>query len=281
MASDRPKFTAGIGTSLTVTGNLLANSLFAYQDELPTITITGNAPLQNMVFSWSEPNGYILPVYSSDSKYVKYLDVDQSVDLTYTVIADVNAKPGLYQLNLVLKSDSVGGNSTSSTINTKAGIFIGGETDFDVAFSESSAGVTSLSVANIGNNPAQSVSVAIPNQQNFRVTGTSSSIVGNLDKGDYTIVSFQIAQAAAINFTGRGQAGAGNQAAGGQAGQGFVRQNSTAGNPNNLRVVIYYTDTTGQRQTVEKSVPINFRAAGTTTGSTGTGTSPGSFSRAR
>jgi len=166
-----------------------------------TVTNTGNSPLQNLVFSWSEPNGAVLPVYSDDTRYIKYLDIGKSVDLVYKVIADVNAKPGLYKLNLVLKYESLQ-NATSSSIITSAGVFIGGETDFDVAFSQSSAGQTSLSVANTGNNPAQSVSVRVPQQPNYRVSGSDSAIIGNLDKGDYTVVSFQIVSGGTGNFTG-------------------------------------------------------------------------------
>lgn len=239
-----------------------------------TVTNTGNSPLQNLVFSWSEPNGAVLPVYSDDTKYIKYLDIGKSVDLTYKVIADVNAKPGLYKLNLVLKYESLQ-NATSSSISTSAGIFIGGETDFDVAFSQSSAGQTSLSVANTGNNPAQSVSVRVPQQPNYRVSGSDSAIIGNLDKGDYTVVSFQIAAGGTGNFT----AGAGNTT--GTNRQRTTTQNSQTGvNPqsnaagfagrnNNLRVLIDYTDTTGERRSVEKNVSIQFRD--TTSGSTATG----------
>lgn len=207
-----------------------------------TITNVGNSPLSNLVFSWSEESGSILPVYSDDTKYIKYIDVGDSAELLYTVVADINADPGLYQLDLNLKFES----ETSGTqeMNTKAGIFIGGETDFDVTFSESSAGQTSLSIANTGNTPALSVTVRIPEQENFRVTGSTSSIIGNLDKGDYTIVSFQISSQSAMpsyrdmNQTGRLPSGTGES---------------------NLLVIIEYTDTTGVRHSVEKSVPIQFR----------------------
>lgn len=239
-----------------------------------TITNVGSAPLQNMVFSWQEPTGAVLPVYSGDTKYVKYLDVGQSVELAYIVIADVNANPGLYTLNLNLKSESLN-NATPQTLTTKAGVFIGGETDFDVAFSESSAGQTSLSVSNTGNNPAQSVSVKIPQQAAFRVSGSNSAIIGNLDKGDYTLVSFQIVSATAGNFSSQGAQG--RQ----PSGQNLtaIRErlgNSTLGgagnNPNNLRVIIDYTDTTGERRSVEKNVTIQFRSI-TSTGTTAAGTS--------
>jgi len=220
-----------------------------------TVTNVGNTPLQNMVFSWSEPNGAILPVYSDDTKYIKYLDVGKSTDLKYTVIADVNAKQGLYQLDLSLSYES-NTNKTSNAIKTKAGVFIGGETDFEVAFSESTAGQTSLSVANTGNNPALSVSVKIPDQPGYRVTGTNSAIIGNLDKGDYTIVSFQIASGMA-NFS--------RQTPGQTQQRSALRNQSTN---NNLQVVIDYTDTTGERRSVEKSVPIQFRGATTGTAQT-------------
>ncbi|MFH0978537.1 MAG: COG1361 S-layer family protein [Candidatus Woesearchaeota archaeon] len=220
-----------------------------------TISNKGSAPLQNIAFSWTEPTGAVLPVYSDNTKYVQYLGIGQSVNLTYNVVADVNANPGLYQMQMTLKFESMT-NTTISTAKTTAGIFVGGQTDFDVAFSESSVGQTSLSVANIGNNPAQSVTVIIPDQQGYRVTGSSSAIIGNLAKGDYTIVSFQIA---------------GSQARA-TAGSGGTSQQAAA-KPAPLKVTVQYTDTTGHRQSAEKEVPIQFRAAtstGTTTTTTGT-----------
>ena len=227
-----------------------------------TVTNTGNSALQNLIFTWSEPNGAVLPVYSDDTKYIKYLDVGKSVDLVYKVIADVNAKPGLYKLSLTLKYESRQ-NATSSVISTSAGVFIGGETNFDVAFSQSSQGQTSLSVANTGNNPAQSVSVRIPQQENFRVSGSNSAIIGNLDKGDYTVVSFQIVSSGAGNFTG-----ANRQRQSSQNSQN--NPTGIAGRNNNLKVVIDYTDTTGERRSIEKNVSIQFRTD-TTTSSTSSG----------
>src|SRR3989338_4155126 len=238
-----------------------------------TITNIGNAPLQNMVFSWSEADGVILPVFSDDTKYIKYLDVGDSIELKYTVIADVNAQPGLYQLDLNLKYESLT-NTTSTVIKTKAGVFVGGETDFDVAFSQSSQGQTSLSVANTGNNPAQSVSVRIPEQPNFRVAGSNSAIIGNLDKGDYTVVSFQIIQSTG-NFTG-----ASRQRQSSQNSQAPNLQNLASARNNNLRVTIDYTDTTGERRSIEKNVEIQFRpdAASQTSANVGANSQTSIFS---
>lgn len=223
-----------------------------------TITNVGTSPLQNLVFSWNEENGVILPVYSDDTKYIKYIDVGESVDLEYTVVADINSESGLYQLDLTLTFEAQEG--ISEEMNTKAGIFVGGETDFDVTFSESSEGQTSLSISNTGNNPALSVTVRIPEQENYRVSGSTSSIIGNLDSGDYTIVSFQISQTG--TFIG-GTMGRMNRTATGQM------PSLPSPQDNNLKVLIEYTDTTGVRHTLEKNVPIQFRSIDTETTTTG------------
>jgi hypothetical protein len=218
-------------------------SILSPGEETPlkfTITNVGTSPLQNLVFSWNEQNGVILPVYSDDTKYIKYIDVGESTDVEYTVVADVNTDPGLYQLDLTLKFDAESG---AQEMNTKAGIFVGGGTDFDVTFSESSAGQTSLSVANIGNNPALSVTVSVPDQEGYSVSGSKSSIIGNLDKGDYTIVSFQISQSMTMRINRTSS------------------QVPSAAQSSNLNVHIEYTDTTGKRHTLEKSVPIQFRTS--------------------
>lgn len=222
-----------------------------------TITNVGNSPLRDLVFSWNEEDGVILPVFSDDTKYIKSIDVGESVVLEYTVVADVNAVQGLYQLDLTLKYET--GSGASEQIDTKAGIFVGGETDFDVTFSESTEGVTSLSIANVGNNPAYSVTVRVPEQEGYRVSGSASTIVGNLDKGDYTIVSFQISQVsgaasgvADFSQMTREERMAQMESMGGQA-------------QNELEVLIDYTDTTGIRHTMNKEVPIQFRDASSTT----------------
>lgn len=217
------------------------------------ITNTGGIPLKNMVFSWSESSGTILPVFSDNNKYIKYLGVGKSQTVIYTVMADVNAVPGLYQLDLNMQFDSY--EVATQEILTTAGVFVGGKTDFDVTFSEGETGKTSLSIANIGNTPAYSVTVVVPKQDNFKVTGSSASIVGNLDKGDYTIVSFNVMDLRAVPvFT---ELLTDEQKTAKQA----------ANSDNGLKVIVQYTDTSGKRHDVEKIIPIQLsmtNADGTT-----------------
>jgi LPXTG-motif cell wall-anchored protein len=237
------------------------------------ITNTGDAPIKNMEFSWKEPTGVVLPVYSSTSKYIKYLGVGESANVSYSVMADVNANPGLYQLDLTLQFQDY--NSDNSTIQTKAGIFVGGKTDFDLSYSESDGGEVSLSLANVGNNEAYSVKLSIPEQDNFVTTGSSSSIVGNLEKGDYTVTSFSISRAGAV--ASDAEAGADSQAQArssfektAEDGEAVQQQKDSA---NELLVLIEYTDSTGQRLSVEKAVQIEDLTSGTmgTAGSMGPG----------
>lgn len=205
------------------------------------ITNTGTSPLKNMAVSWEDASGTILPVYSDNTKYINYLDAGESVNISYAVMADVNARPGLYPIDIDLSFQN--SDTQANNIRTRAGIFIGGDTDFDVAYSESSAGAVSLSIANIGNNQAYSVKVSVPEQENFKTTGTSSNIVGNLEKGDYTITSFSILQNT-LNASSSSN------------------KENTKSVHDELKVLIEYTDTTGNRQTVDKTVHIGQLSSG-------------------
>ncbi|AKB17822.1 MULTISPECIES: COG1361 S-layer family protein [unclassified Methanosarcina] len=223
------------------------------------ITNTGNSPLKNMVISWKDPKGVILPVYSDNTKYIKYLEPGDSVTVAYSVMADVNAVPGLYTLDINLTFEDY--DSNIKNIKTTAGLFVGGETDFDVSFSESDVGEISLSVANVGNNMAYSVKVSVPKQEGYRVTGSSSTIVGNLEKGDYTITTFNVMGTQAANqdtepSERRAAAAPGNES-------------PTSRTDPSLKVRIEYTDARGERITVDKDVAVQMTASAGTTGTGG------------
>ncbi len=228
-----------------------------------TIHNLGGAPLKNALFSWSESTGVLLPVGSGNSRYISYIGPGESEQLHYNVIASVNAEPDLYTLNMNLQYEAASGNQTSkNTLASSAGIFIGGQTDFDVAFSESSAGQTSLSVANIGITPAYSVTVRVPEQAGYKVDGTTVAIVGNLDKGDYTIVSFQLTQTGSRNATAGFGQGAFNRT-GMPNGAPRVMPQGNVTTQGMLKVLVEYTDGAGKRNSVEKIVPVQFKQSTT------------------
>ncbi|WP_406655567.1 COG1361 S-layer family protein [Methanolobus sp. ZRKC2] len=235
------------------------------------ITNTGSSPLKNMAVSWDESTGTILPVYSSNTKYISYLDVGESVSVEYSLMSDVNAVPGLYQLDITLEFEDY--DSNTNTIETRAGLFVGGNTDFDLSYSESDVGEVSLSLANVGNNEAYSVKVSIPEQDNFLATGSTSTIVGNLEKGDYTITSFAISQAGSTTSAEKDSSGIA------QARSDFSEMTDEEkaamkegmSSRNELLVLIEYTDSTGQRLSVEKSVQVEELTGGTTAAGVGPG----------
>ena len=69
-------------------------------------------------------------------------------------------------------------NQKRKEIKSKAGIYIGGTTDFDIAFMEKSpTGAYTFSISNIGNNGANSVKISVPLQENWTVTDGSNSVI--------------------------------------------------------------------------------------------------------
>jgi hypothetical protein len=228
-----------------------------------TVNNMGNAPLRDLTFYWENTDNIILPVGSDNTKYIKYIDIGNNSNLEYQVIADTNAQPGLYKLNLHLSYQDSLSNQTK-TINTIAGIYVGGGTDFDVAFSDNSNGQMSFSVANIGSNPANSVSVMIPEQNSWSVSGSNSVIIGNLNKGDYTVASFKL-QSAISNQTTQNRVGRNNSS----NTQGRSFQRSTNSSPDTLFMQIAYTDTMGVRTVVEKQVNLGSQNSASAVGQIG------------
>jgi LPXTG-motif cell wall-anchored protein len=102
-------------------------------------------------------------------------------------------------------------------------------TDFDVVLQDVSDTSITLALANIGVNTAYSVTLRIPEQEDYRVTGISSSIIGNLNAADYTLATFDM-----VPVYGMGNS---------------VTERT-------LLVEMFYTDGIGVRRVVQKEVPI-------------------------
>ncbi len=203
-----------------------------------TINNVGNSPLRDLTFYWQNEDEVILPVGSDNTKYIQYIDVGESEVLTYNVIADSNADPGLYKLDLFLSYDDLL-TYEEKEINTIAGMYVGGGTNFDVALSETSGSEMSFSIANIGSNEASSVSVVVPSQSSWKAIDASTVMIGNLDKGDYTVASFtiqQIMRMPSIKIDDDSQTN--------------LHQIIS----DDLLLEIVYTDTMGQRLIVEKYI---------------------------
>ena len=161
----------------------------------------------------------------------------------YKVKVDKDAVNGDNEIKLKYSD----GDSLSYSIVTFNVSVSNPRTDFDVIVQDSTATSTTMAIANIGANSAYSTIVRIPQQENFVVSGASASIIGNLDAGDYTLVSFQISTMNIANVSNPSRApstGAGR----------FITNPS---NTNNITVEISYTDELGIRRVIQKQVPFN------------------------
>ncbi|PWB52937.1 MAG: hypothetical protein C3F06_07030 [Candidatus Methanoperedenaceae archaeon] len=159
------------------------------------------------------------------------LRAGDEASITFDLAVDIAARPGVY--NIPVKITGQNNYSTDNVI----GLVVAGITDFDISYVET-LGSFSLNVANVGISTASAVAVTLPPQKNFSVTGSSTSVLGNLNPGDYTSAIFQLTK--------------------------------TTGGENDLALEIQYTDTSGQRHTITKSLPVTLSATGTQTKSSST-----------
>jgi hypothetical protein len=145
---------------------------------------------------------------------------------------------------------------------------------------------------NTGANTASSVVVSIPQQPSYSTSGTSSTSVGNLDAGDYTLASFSITSTTSnvtrngtMQFPSFNRTGMNSPPSDGNfTGRPdmFMNQSFPQMGSNALIVQIAYTDMFGIRQSIQKQVNLSsgsssgFSSRTTTQGTSGT--FPGSSS---
>lgn len=256
-------------TTRTITSNVIVNVQSASTLELTsinpsslkpgektnmvfTITNGGNSPFNNVIFTWTSSSNVVLPLGLGNRIVIPMIGANSHYNISSAVFVSPSATPGVYPLSISIQySDRSGTNQNVSSI---AGIEIGGGTDFDVSLQESTTSSISLSVANIGVNPATSVEVNIPTQDRFVVTGATSVFLGDLNSGEYTIATFQLALRNATQRTST---------------RTNVSETGTITGENLLTVEISYTDTSGFRQVIQKEVSVASLSAAQLSASTG------------
>ena len=149
------------------------------------------------------------------------LTYDQPVVIKYRVKVDEDAVDGKNELKL---GYNIFGDLSSWTYQDFDIQIAKSQTDFDLVIQEIADQTVSIAIANTGKNVAYSVIVKVPEQQYFDTIGTSGQMVGNLENGDYTMVSFD------------------------------VKDKTRAPGKKQLLIQIDYTDTIGERRSVVKEV---------------------------
>jgi hypothetical protein len=178
----------------------------------------GNSELTNVIITWEEPNSLILPLGESNRIVLSSVSANQEIDVPVTVAVSPTINPGIYPIYVRTKYLAKGGTEQNSTF--VVGLIVGGTTEFTIDMQEFTGNSITLSIANIGVNPATAVSISLPEQENFRIVGAQNIFLGNLNPGDSTVASFTI----------------------------IPRNTNTS---SELRTKISYTDTSGLRQSSE------------------------------
>ena len=192
-----------------------------------SVNNSGRAPVRDMIITWNDPNNKILPLAGENRYRIQNLDIGNSTEVVFSMIADPSATQGVHMINVNMSFQRFG---ISDSRTSQIAFIVGGLTDFDVAQQDIRDNTISISVANIGVNTATGVLLTVPEQQDWRIIGGSNVFLGNLNSGDFTVASLQL--------------------------QSLVQDSIR-----NLTVHLQYTDTTGIRQKTEKTMNINFAKA--------------------
>jgi hypothetical protein len=155
-------------------------------------------------------------------------------NIPYKLRVDKNALEGNSQLTVKY---APGNWDSNAYLTKKFNISIKNyQTNFDAVIQDFSSNQVSIALANTGKYTANAVVVRIPQQENYVVSSSDGQMVGNLDSGDYTLVSFSLIPKNQI-------------------------QNRTQPNTKkDLLIQVYYTDNLGERRIVNMTLPMNMQS---------------------
>jgi len=208
-----------------------------YFDIILKITNTGD-DVTDAVVKFKQSYPFSLDPGGEEEIVINNLGAKSAVTRKFKVRVDAGAKEGDNPLTFQYK-DCLGCFFEEKSIPI---LVMEAQTMFDVVLQEISSEGVYIAIANIGKNPANAVTVRIPEQENFVTKLISASIIGNLESGDYTLVGFQIipkSESQGIIFR-RGE-----------------NNTEEASNQKELIVQIDYTDPLGGRRSVNEKILLN------------------------
>ncbi len=229
------------------------------------ITNNGGVDLHNILFTWKDPNSLILPLGADNKITVSTISALNYTLLPIVVMASSGLSPGIYPLTITM--DYYDQTGIRQLVNSTVGLQISGTTTFDVVVQTSTSTSISFAIVNTGANTASSVVVSIPTQPNYATSGSSSTSIGNLNAGAYTLASFQLSSTASnttqngtmqipsFNRTEANAPPGGRNFTGGR--NMFLNQSFAGMGNSQLLVQIAYTDVFGIRQIIQKQVNLS------------------------
>lgn len=159
----------------------------------------GSTNLRNIEFSWENSDLVLLSVNGDNKMFIDSLKTNEEKNVIFTIRASSAASADLYQIDIIITYENTK-TSTTTKETSNAGLYIGGETDFDLTFDEKSNSEYIFTIANIGANDANAVKVSIDNNSNWKTSSKSSEMIGTLSMGDYTTFSFEFTRDAKDNL---------------------------------------------------------------------------------
>jgi len=251
------------------------------------ITNNGGASVENILFTWEDPNDLILPIGADNRITISSIAAENHTEIPIVVMASSGISPGVYPLTITM--DFYDRTGTEQTVVSTVGLQISGTTTFDLVLQSSTSGSTTFAVVNTGANVASSVIVSIPQQISYVASGVSSTSLGNLDAGDYTLATFQLSSVTRNTTTqnpsfNRSWTGGTPPSVDPSTRDTFMNRSFLGLGSNGLLVQISYTDVFGVRQTIQKQVTVSSVSSGSSTGfasRTGTQGGPGGFGQSQ
>lgn len=228
----------------------------------------GPADANNVKFTLSPD----YPFLSSDNLVRTYSVIPGTVDSYRNNVPNANVV--LLDFRVSVANDAPDGNSTlklyyavsandpnSNILETDLPITIAKtKTDFDVVMQQSTAGQgIPFAISNTGDTTATAITVSVLPQPGIVISGPSSSIIGNLNPGDFTTTTFSLSSPG--NSTITGATGARRNFSGNTGGNfsGFAGRGN-----NQVTIKIDYTDAAGVRDSIQKNVTLSGLSAAST-----------------
>lgn len=159
---------------------------------------------------------------STDNSNYPSLNAGEKIVLHYKIKIDKDASPGSYEVEFRVYAN---GRYSPSFFEIKVEDVT---STFDTAMQEVTKEGLALAISNTGRNAANALTITIPEQQDFELIGSPSYIIGNLNAGDYTLVSLLVKP----------------------------KPGAEALKETTLNLQVEYTDSVGTRRSVNKQVPI-------------------------
>lgn len=178
------------------------DSLKPGENETITLTLKNKGEtINNLVLTWEDPSGKILPLGSDNRKLISKIDTNSASLVPLRVIVSPDAEQGIYPLSIRMSYDDQTG--TEQNISSKLGLRIIGDFNFIVSLESQSlvapgmSGTADLKLANAGTQEAQFLTI------NFLKSGPIVQIkpsviyVGNLESDDYDTekIGFKVSDA--------------------------------------------------------------------------------------